>query len=601
MFIRRTTIKSRTSGEPYYTYRLVESERVEGRVKQRTLLNLGRHFELERQQWPALCARIEQLLNRQQSMGDIELETTLEQLAQRYAARILAVRSEQTEVNDSHFVSVDVDRLEVVRPRTVGVEHVALQAAEQLGLPGLLRDLGFNRHQRAAALGNIIGRMTAPGSEQATHRWLQQRSALGELLGYDFEGLSDRRLYEASDLLWKHRQKLEEHLYGAARSLFGFEETVTLYDLTNTYFEGNSRGSELTQRGRSKEKRTDAPLVTLGLVLDGSGFPRHSEVFTGNVAEPKTLEEMLKGLRASPEAIVVMDAGLASEANIAWLKQQGHRYLVVSRKRTRTFDPQAAVLVKETSDQQVRIHRVLDEQTGEVELYCHSQARELKEQAMQDNATARFEQQLESLAKGLHKKGCTKRYDKVLQRIGRLREKYPRAAQHYEIEVEQAPEGGHARSITWKRHNKPGSQATHPGVYCLRTDLQDWDEQRLWQTYTMLTDLEAVFRSLKTELGLRPIHHQKSDRISGHLFISLLAYYLVHTLRVQLKVKGMHYGWRQLREILSTRMRVTVTLPTREGKTLHVRKATRPEPHQQVIYDALGISPQAGTNQRTVQ
>lgn len=387
MFIRRTTIKSRTSGEPYYTYRLVESERVDGRVKQRTLLNLGRHFELERQQWPALCARIEQLLNRQQSIGVIELETTL--------------------------------------------------------------------------------------------------------------------------------------------------------------------------------------------------------------------EEMLKGLRASPEAIVVMDAGLASEANIAWLKQQGHRYLVVSRKRTRSFDPQAAVRVKETSDQQVRIHRVLDEQTGEVELYCHSQARALKEQAMQDNATARFEQQLESLAKGLHKKGCTKRYDKVLQRIGRLREKYPRAAQHYE--VEQAPEGGHARSITWKRHNKPGSQATHPGVYCLRTDLQDWDEQRLWQTYTMLTDLEAVFRSLKTELGLRPIHHQKSARISGHLFISLLAYYLVHTLRVQPKANGMHYGWRQLREILSTRMRVTVTLPTREGKTLHVRKATRPEPHQQVLYDALGISPQAGTRQRTLQ
>jgi len=130
MFIRRTTIKSRTSGEPYYTYRLVESERVEGRVKQRTLLNLGRHFELERQQWPALCARIEQLLNHQQSMRDIELEATLEQQAQRYAVRILAVCSEQVEVNDSHFVSVDVDRLEMVRPRTVGVKHVALQAPE---------------------------------------------------------------------------------------------------------------------------------------------------------------------------------------------------------------------------------------------------------------------------------------------------------------------------------------------------------------------------------------------------------------------------------------------------------------------------------------
>ena len=602
MFIRRTTIKSRTNGAPYYTYRLVESERIDGRVKQHTLLNLGRHFELERQHWPALCARIEQLIEPQHGMMDLALESeAMEQQAQRYAARILATRSEAVEGRDSRFESVDVDRLEVVRPRTVGVEHVALQAAEQLGLPDLLRDLGFNRHQRAAALGNIIGRMTCPGSEQATHRWLQQRSALGELLGYDFEGMSDRRLYEASDLLWKHREKLEENLYAAAQSLFGFEETVTLYDLTNTYFEGNSRGSELTQRGRSKEKRTDAPLVTLGLVLDGSGFARHSRVFAGNASEPNTLETMLDGLSASPGATVVLDAGLASEDNIAWLKQQGHHYLVVSRKRTRTFNPQAAVTVKQTQDQQVQIQRVHNAQTGEVELHCHSQAREQKEQAMQDRATERFEQQLQSLADGLHKKGCTKRYDKVLERIGRLREKYPRAAQHYAIDVEQASEGENAASISWKRHNKPGSQATHPGVYCLRTNIQDWDEQRLWQTYTMLTDLEAVFRSLKTELGLRPIYHQKSDRISGHLFISLLAYQLVHTLRVQLKAKGIHYSWEQLREIFSTRMRVTVTLPTQQGKTLHIRKATRPEPNQQTLYNALGISHQAGTNQRTVQ
>lgn len=336
-------------------------------------------------------------------------------------------------------------------------------------------------------------------------------------------------------------------------------------------------------------------------MLDASGFARQSRIFPGNASEPQTLESMLQGLGVAPGAIVVLDAGIASEDNIRWLNAHNYCYLVVSRQRTRTFDPQAAVTVTTRDAQTVRIQRIVNAQTQEVELHCHSQARERKEQAMQDRASERFEQQLQSLADGLHKKGGTKRYDKVQQRIGRLREKYPRAAQHYTITVERNPDNDQASRMQWQRSNQPGSQATHPGVYCLRTNIQDWDEQRLWKTYTLLTDLEAVFRSLKTERGLRPIHHQKSERISGHLFISLLAYQLVHTLRVQLKAKGVHYSWEHLRQLLSTRMRVSVTLPTQDGKTLHIRKATRPEPHQQAIYEALRISPQAGGHLRTIQ
>ena len=192
-----------------------------------------------------------------------------------------------------------------------------------------------------------------------------------------------------------------------------------------------------------------------------------------------------------------------------------------------------------------------------------------------------------------------KNYGKIMLRIGRLKEKYSRAAQHYSIDVRKDPESDNAIGIEWTRQSKPGSQATHPGVYCLRTDIKEWDEERLWHTYTMLTDLEAVFRSLKTELGLRPIYHQKTDRISGHLFISLLGYHLVHTLRIQLKAKGIHDSWEQLRRTLDNRMRITVSLRTREGKTIHLRKATRAEPHQQILYDALGLSSQAGVTQRT--
>ena len=212
--------------------------------------------------------------------------------------------------------------------------------------------------------------------------------------------------------------------------------------------------------------------------------------------------------------------------------------------------------------------------------------------------TKRFEAALAKLAEGLHKKGCTKRYDKVLERLGRLREKYARAAQYYDVTVDRDEASDKATAIRWKR-TKPIEQ-TLPGVYCLRTNEDAWDEATLWRTYTMLTDLEAVFRCLKSELGLRPIYHRKTDRVSGHLFISVLAYHLVHTIRFQLKAAGIHLGWDGLRRALAGQDRVTVTLKRADGKTVHIRKATRAEPRQQVIYNALGIGNRPGRTEKTV-
>ena len=597
MFIRRTQIKSRQQGEPYYTYRLVETERVNEQVKQHTLLNLGRHFDVPKAHWRDLASRIEQLLSGQASLLSIELPTELEALAQRYQALILATRCDHKKALDS-VQSVDIDSLELVRPRRVGIECMALHAIAQVGLRDKLIALGFNRHQLSAALGNIIARMAFPASELASYGWLQQRSGLGELMGYDFESMGLDRLYQASDQLWKHKEALEQHLYDQEQSLFNLKETITLFDLTNTFFEGEARGAAKAQRGRSKEKRSDCPLITLGLVLDGSGFPRSSKLFPGNVSEPESLEEMLGHLQCRKGSIVVMDAGIASESNITWLKEQGYRYLVVSRKRKRDFDPTQAFTVKETPGQNVRVQRIVTEE-GEVELYCHSQAREQKEQAIQDRFSERFESALQSLHEGLGKKGATKRYEKVLERIGRLKEKYSRAAQHYDIQVKQDEASGNASAIQWTRNEKAHSQATHPGVYCLRTNISDWDEATLWKTYTMLTELEAVFRSLKAELGLRPNYHRKEERIEGHLFITLLAYHLVHIIRAQLKAQEIHDSWQTIRQKMENQQRVTVSLQCEDGKTLHLRKATRAEPHQKEIYDALGIPSQPGSVQKT--
>jgi len=193
--------------------------------------------------------------------------------------------------------------------------------------------------------------MAFPSSELASYDWLGQCSGLGELLGYDFEAMGLDRLYQGSDQLYKHKAVLERHLYGRERTLFSCEETITLYDLTNTFFEGEVKGVNKAKRGRSKEQRSDRPLITLGLVLDGSGFPRTSEFFPGNASEPETLEAMLRDLNSHTGSTVVMDAGIASEANIAWLVEQGYTYLVVSRKRKREFDDEQAVTVKQAPGQ----------------------------------------------------------------------------------------------------------------------------------------------------------------------------------------------------------------------------------------------------------
>ncbi len=341
--------------------------------------------------------------------------------------------------------------------------------------------------------------------------------------------------------------------------------------------------------------------MALALVLDGSGFVKKTDILPGNVSEPATLAKMIERLSAkdAPRApTVVLDAGLATEENVAWLKAQPYRYIVVSRKRHRQFDEQHAVTVRAEGPQRIRIQRVINPDTDAVELYCHAAQREHKDRGIDERLAQRFEAALRKLDEGLHKKRTVKDYGKGLQRLGRFKQQYARVAQPYAIEVEHDPATAKATAITWQRTTS--TEATHPGVYCLRTNHDQWDEATRWQTYTMLTDLEAVFRALKSELGLRPVFHYKTDRVSGHLFISVLAYHLVHTLRFQLKACHIHLSWEGLRRALEGQDRITVQLQREDGRTLHVRKTTRAEPRQQLIYNALGVSDRPGRTHKTV-
>ena len=341
VFVRRTQTRAATNGAHYFTYRLVQSERTGTRVRQRTLLNLGRHFPIPQADWPTLCSRLDQILSPQHALLATATAPAVEREAQRIAAQLLArqvalqpaAAAPQRSASDLH--TVEVSSLELLRPRSVGVEQVGLWAMEQVELIPLLQRLGFTGPQRAAAVGSIIGRMAAPGSERATYRWLGHRSGLGELLEVDFETLSMMQLYRASDALVGHQKRIEEHLFNQVTELFGLETTVTLYDLTNTYFEGVAAGQPLATHGHSKEKRSDCPLLTLALVLDGSGFVRRCEVMAGSIVEGKVLKEVLERLEVPTGALIVMDCGAASEENLKWLREQGYRYLAVMRTARR--------------------------------------------------------------------------------------------------------------------------------------------------------------------------------------------------------------------------------------------------------------------------
>ena len=602
MYIRRTTIKSRKDGSQYYTYRLVESERTRKGVRQRTLINLGTGFSLPREQWSDLASRIQQIIKGEKLL--FELPQEIEEMAQNYAAQIIQTRAKNKPEDDQpDYKEVDVDSLEMIRPRSVGCEHVALEAFNYLKLGNHLKTLGFNGPQLAAATGTIIGRMCHPASELATHYWLRNISGLGELIDFDFDKVKLYKLYSISDQLLKNKEAIEKYLYNQEKQLFGFQETITLYDLTNTYFEGKGETNDLAKRGHSKEKRSDCPLVTLALMLDSSGFPKSSEVFEGNVSEPVTLEKMIKGLEGKgrdPEifdqqkATIVMDAGIASEDNIEWLKDNRYPYIVVSRKRHRQFNEDESVVVKQDNNCTVKAQKVIDSENDEVLLYCHSTQREKKERAINDRFTEYFEEALKHLESGLSIKGRLKKYDKVLEKIGRLKQKYSKASKLYKINVVKDDETGNAIKIIWHRKAEPDTKEGFPGVYCLRTSHKNMDEETLWRTYTMLTDLEAVFRSLKSELGMRPVFHQVTERVTGHLFISVLAYHLVHSIRYRLKKSDIGTSWSGLRDQLSGQNRITASMHCKNDDVIHVRKSTRPEPRQQEIYSALGISSYPG-------
>jgi len=607
MFIRKVPHKDKKNRKKYFTYKLVESVRTERGPRQRDLLNLGVNFDLPKEQWKDLANCIETELTGQRPLFDYPKK--LKALARKYARVITHQRSEAIDEradNPADYQVVDVNSFDSEDIRTVGAEHIVYETIKELGLDRKLRSFGLTRMQLSLCLGMIAGRMIFPGSERATHQWLLERSALDELMGVDLSGVSLDSAYKAADLLLKNKEALEDHLRRTEERLFGLDEKILLYDLTNTFIEGTGKYNGKARYGRSKEKRSDCLLVTLGLVLDVQGFPKKSRIYEGNISEPKTLEQMITGLsieKNGPDAsgvmpTIVLDAGIASEDNIKWLRSKGYRYIVVSRKKKKAIPPSVvmeAVKRNDEGDALVEAGLCNNPDTDELELYCHSVDKEKKEEGIKNRFQNRLESDLTTARKALNQKYGTKNYAKVIERIGRLKERYRSVAHEYKITVVKDPGTDKAKNIMWSRNKREKTS----GVYCLRTDHKTLGAQQIWDIYTMLTDIEDAFRCMKSELGLRPIYHQKGSRCDGHIFITVIAYHLMHAIRFKLRQKGVRFCWKTIRRQLSTHVRVTTTMKRKDNKVVKIRKSSKTEPTHEVIYNALGLSDRPGGTVKT--
>jgi len=598
MFIRKVTQNNKKNKQKYHTFKLVESVRTERGPRQRDILNLGTNFKLPQKLWKDLANRIEEIIIGQSTLLDYPEE--IETLAKKYGKKIIKQQSsvviEKKEEPD--YQTVDINSLENEQPRTIGAEHVVYNTLQELELDQKLESLGFNKRQMEAAIGVIAGRLINPSSERATHIWLQDISSIDELMDTDFSNLSQDRVYKASDMLLSKQKEIEEHLCWKERTLFNLEEKIILYDLTNTFFEGSGVYNDKACFGPSKEKRTDCPLVTMGLVLDNNGFPKRSTTYDGNVSEPGTLKSMIQDLSDEKLLIkptIVLDAGIAIEDNIKWLKDNQYFYVVVSRKKKKDIPANIdLVTVKEKNGTIIKSALVKNE--DEVELYCHSTRKEKKERSIKNAFYQRFEEELKKVQSALSKRNGVKRYDKVIERIGRLKERYKRVAHRYKVTIKKDPKTKNAADINWHLKEK----GINEGVYWLRTNKIELKEQQIWNIYNMLTDIEDAFRCMKSDLGLRPVNHQKEYRVDGHLFITVLAYHILHTIRFKLRLKGIHHSWNTIRTLLSTQVRITTTLKRKDGKVIHIRKSSQAELSYKKIYDALNISYKPGKTLKTI-
>ena len=574
-------------------YRLVESYRIDEYIKHETILHLGTLSELpELEQKKALALRVNELV-RQSVTGRTSLfanpEDLIEQLAQNFFEQIKLKRGlGQSQHKDYHVI--DTQTIKNKDVKEAGSEWLCYQALEQLKVSELLTQKGCSTMQVQLALTHIVSRASYPASELKTARWIKENSSVCEITGYPKDLITKDKLYSISHQLFSIKDDLEKHLSTTTNELFDLEDKIILYDLTNTYYEGAMRHSKIAKFGRSKEKRNDARIVVLAVVVNIEGFLKYSQIFEGNLSDTKSLQHIIEELSkrtssSNRKPTVVMDAGLSADENLQLLRDKGFNYMCVARGGMSKYQVDATkqpITITDKKQQPITLQKVTVEGSTDNFVLVKSQAKALKENGINSRFAERFEEAINQVKKGLSKKGGIKKHNKVWERIGRIKQKYSRAGNLYLIETTQ-DDNGNITDITWKQKNIDNRE----GKYLLRTNLNDLDEKVQWAIYNIIREIEATFRVLKTDIDLRPIYHKTDAASMAHLHLGLLAYWVVNTIRHQLKQKGINHQWKEIVRIMNTQKMVTTTMVDQYEQTIVIRQCSEPSEKVSEIYQAL--------------
>ncbi len=593
MYIRRTT--RRVKGKTYHNHLLVESIATPNGPRQRVICSLGALAPAPRGAWLGLAQKLHAALAGQTTLLP---DATVDALAARVQPprRPAAARGAD---GPGAAIAVDPDQMTLEEVREAGPVHVGHQMWQTLTLDAILAAAGLSARARLLTEVMTLNRLVSPAAEHAMPDWIR-RTALGDLLGVDFATLSDEALYRNLDRLHPQRAAIEQALAARERTLFNLADTIYLYDLTSTYFEGQCPDNPQAKRGYSRDSRPDCKQVVIGLVLDPEGFPKAHEVFDGNRQDRTTLDAMLATLEQRTGrhggATVVIDRGMAFAENLAQIQARGHHYLVASRPGERV--EHLAAFEDETG--WTEVHRAPSPRNPgqrktrvvikrrlvgvEVHILCRSDGRTEKDRAIRDKHEARFLSDLRKLQARVAK-GRLRAAGKIHEALGRLKERYPRVARYYDLTYDAA-----AGAVSWTEQAAKKATAGHlDGTYILKTDRQDLTDEEIWRLYMLLTRVEAAFRAMKSPLMERPIFHHLQHRVQTHIFLCVLAYHLLAAIEKRCLDQGLHTSWATLREQLSTHQVITVVLPTTTGRLLKIRTASTPEPVHRDIYRTLQL------------
>jgi transposase len=592
------------------------------KTRHRTIVSMGLVPYLDsREKKKVLADRIESLDIGNSSLFTEAIDPELEALAQLFYKKILTKKEiaknpltplESTPIDVvglalKNIRNIDLNSIVTQEVREIGAEWLCYQAIEQMDIASFLKQQGWDQKWINYAIIALIGKAVYPCSEHKTAYWIHNNSDVASLLGVENQKITRHHLYEVSRKLYQIKADIEPFLSHKTNELFDIEDKIILYDLTNTYFEGRKQTSELAQFGRSKEKRSDAKLISLAMVINAEGFAKYSKIYKGNISEPGTLLQTVTVLGAETSFIVrkpliVIDASFSTNENLSMLKENGFEYLSVTRSKLKDYtvvNPDLPkVELQDNRGNKIIVEFVTKKQSQKAAdrkndddtfLYIRSDKKAIKEASMQNNFSLKFEAQLLNLVTGLSRPRGTKTLEKVAERIGKIKQKYPYANKFYEIEIIEKE--GTVTNVIYKKKNTEIKSTD--GVYFIRTSRKELSETDIWSIYNTLTEIESTFRTLKTDLAIRPVYHQSDQNTEAHIFLGILAYQIVATIRYQLKMKKITDSWQTIVMKTNTQKSVVTSMIDLDNKKIVIKTCSQPSTDAKSIYKALNYKPEA--------